>query len=184
MKIKKVRVLCETNYVMLKNADYKTLNNNEKNWAYLERKNKREAAVIIPLLKKSKEIILIKQFRVPLNNYVIEFPAGLIDEGESIEKAALRELKEETGYKGKVIHISSKLSSSAGISSEIIYMVVVDILGEPQSQNLEDSEDIEVLKIPLNLVEKELDYFSSKGFIIDAKVWTLLRVAKSLKKIL
>jgi ADP-ribose pyrophosphatase len=52
------------------------------------------------------EIVLQKQYRPPLNKVVIEIPAGLIDEGESAEQAALRELKEETGYVGKVVEVS------------------------------------------------------------------------------
>lgn len=49
------------------------------------------------------EIVLQKQWRAPLNKVVIEVPAGLVDEGESAEECALRELREETGYVGEVI---------------------------------------------------------------------------------
>lgn len=46
------------------------------------------------------EIVLQKQYRPPLDAVVIEVPAGLVDEGETAEEAAIRELKEETGYVG------------------------------------------------------------------------------------
>lgn len=52
------------------------------------------------------EIILQKQYRPPANQVMIEVPAGLIDEGETAEEAAVRELKEETGYVGKVTETS------------------------------------------------------------------------------
>lgn len=50
--------------------------------------------------------MLQKQFRPPLDKVVIEIPAGLIDEGETAEQAAIRELKEETGYVAEVLETS------------------------------------------------------------------------------
>lgn len=52
------------------------------------------------------EIVLQKQYRPPLDKVVIELPAGLIDEGETAEQAAIRELKEETGYVAEVLETS------------------------------------------------------------------------------
>lgn len=53
--------------------------------------------------KDGPKVLLEKQFRAPAGKIVIEFPAGLVDEGETVEQAALRELKEETGYVGEVM---------------------------------------------------------------------------------
>ena len=52
--------------------------------------------------------MIIVQYRPPVEAFCVEFPAGLIDEGESPEQAAVRELREETGYSGKVRSISRK----------------------------------------------------------------------------
>jgi len=59
----------------------------------------------VAILEKSggPEILLQKQYRPPIDKVCIEVPAGLVDEGESAETCAVRELKEETGYVGKVI---------------------------------------------------------------------------------
>lgn len=52
--------------------------------------------------RSGPEIVLQKQFRPPANQIMIEVPAGLVDEGETAEQSAVRELKEETGYVGKM----------------------------------------------------------------------------------
>lgn len=60
---------------------------------------------IVAMLQKltGTEVLLQKQFRPPIDKICIEFPAGLVDEGETPEEAALRELREETGYVGELI---------------------------------------------------------------------------------
>jgi 8-oxo-dGTP pyrophosphatase MutT (NUDIX family) len=52
------------------------------------------------------EVVLQKQYRPPLDKIVIELPAGLVDEGETAEEAAVRELREETGYVAEVLETS------------------------------------------------------------------------------
>lgn len=63
---------------------------------------------ILAILEKptGPEILLQKQFRPPLGQITIELPAGLVDEGESVQEAAVRELKEETGFVGTVSEVS------------------------------------------------------------------------------
>jgi 8-oxo-dGTP pyrophosphatase MutT (NUDIX family) len=79
-------------------TEFEDKHGNIKKWEYLER-SKDTKAVVINAYHKDK-IILVKQFRYPINMYnmySIEFPAGLIDDGETPESTAVRELLEETG---------------------------------------------------------------------------------------
>jgi len=76
--------------------------------------------VLDPLTQQTSapgpEILLQKQFRPPLDKTVIEIPAGLIDAGETVEQAAVRELKEETGYVGTVTESSPVMFNGRGHS--------------------------------------------------------------------
>jgi len=171
LKIQSIENLYQDKYIELKKSIYLDKSLKENQWVYIERTHHTKAAVVIPLLKETGEVILIKQYRVPLNQYVIEFPAGLIEGNEAPGFAGLRELEEETGYTGKVVSVSPPLSTSAGLTSENIYLVIVEISPDIKEQMLEDSEDIEVLKIKTSEAIPLLEKWSSEGFSIDSKVW-------------
>ena len=149
----------------------------ERKWESVERNASNGAVVIIATMKHSKEMILIRQYRPPVGNFIIEFPAGLIDNGETPETSALRELKEETGYTGTVISKSTPAHSSPGLSSEaIIYvkMLIDETLPEnlnPQT-DFDDSECIELIKTPINKLKSLIEQSINDGNSVDAKVLT------------
>jgi len=164
-------IIYNDKYVELRNAEYETTTGYKGNWVYIERSKKQKAAVIIPIIDGNK-ILLIKQYRIPVESFVIEFPAGLIEEGEDVRDAALRELEEETGFKGEIVDISQPLPTSPGLSSEEIYIVRINVGGKG-NKNLEDVEDIENIIIPLNELNVYLKNLEKNGFKIDSKVWAL-----------
>jgi len=67
--------------------------------------------------------MIILQYRPPVEATCVEFPAGLIDQGETPEKAAIRELKEETGFEGKVCQTSPMLSKQPGMTNEVMQVL-------------------------------------------------------------
>jgi ADP-ribose pyrophosphatase len=148
-----------------------------RSWENIKRTPDRGAAVIVAVLRPSNKLVLIRQFRPPADNYVIEFPAGLIDEGEDCRTSALRELKEETGYKGKIIKSTKPVYSSPGLTDETVSIVFVDIdENDPENINPESfneaTEDIQVHLVERNKLKEFLEERESAGDSIDAKLYT------------
>ena len=103
-KVKNIKTLSKTKYLSLYSADYTNKKGNLKNWIIASRKSledienkffnneedKIDAVVIIAKHVDEDKLVVIRQFRVPINDYVIELPAGLVDGSESFEEAVRR----------------------------------------------------------------------------------------------
>lgn len=99
----------EARWASLKLVKFVDETGKERSWEMAARKTRTAAGVdavaignVILHPSRPPSTVLVIQYRPPLDAYTVEWPAGLVDEGESLEVAALRELKEETGYSGKV----------------------------------------------------------------------------------
>ncbi|MHA2333523.1 MAG: NUDIX domain-containing protein [Candidatus Hodarchaeales archaeon] len=123
MKINKITNLHSSSWLSLKEASYTNKLGQDSTWQYVERVGNPVAVTMIVRSVNTGYILLIRQHRVPIDAEQIEFPAGLVDDGETIEEAALRELKEETGYEAKVEKISPLLPKSAGLTNEVTTLV-------------------------------------------------------------
>ena len=163
-KVKNIKTLSKNKYLSLYSADYTNKKGNLKNWIIASRKSledienkffnneedKIDAVVIIAKHVDEDKLVVIRQFRVPINDYVIELPAGLVDGSESFEEAVRRELKEETGL--DLIEIDreatkEKVYISVGMTDESIALVKCTCNGVVSQENLEEDEDIEVVML-------------------------------------
>jgi 8-oxo-dGTP pyrophosphatase MutT (NUDIX family) len=119
-------------------------------------------------------IVLVRQYRPAINGYTIEFPAGLLESGETSEEAALRELKEETGWHGEVTHMSSRLSVDPTCSSSIVRYATVKINGdsfENQSNPQPNKKEVvDLLMIPISELHDRLTRLNKEGHVIDSRV--------------
>jgi ADP-ribose pyrophosphatase len=93
-------------------------------WEYVERR-KASGIVAILAITDNRGLILVEQFRIPVNKRVIEIPAGLAgdiagNETETLAEAAKRELLEETGYEAQRMEYLTEGPASAGLSTEVI----------------------------------------------------------------
>lgn len=94
----------------LKLTTYTSADNKTRTWESAVRRTRPKNSLIdgvgiVAILEKpgGPELLLQKQYRPPIDSVCIEVPAGLVDEGETAETCAVRELKEETGYVGEVL---------------------------------------------------------------------------------
>ena len=93
------------------------------------------------------KVVLVRQYRYPLGGYVYEFPAGLVEPGEDIDAAAVREMYEETGLVFAPIAspFSRPYFSSVGMTDESCCLVFGRCQGTPTSIHQENTEDIQVV---------------------------------------
>ena len=113
-------------------------------------KDRADGVVIFSLYGKDQDrIVLVHQYRYPLDGYIYELPAGLVEDGESVSSAAVREMKEETGLELHTISSGAGFErpfySSAGMSDESCCMVFGTADGTVSQKGLEDTEQLDVV---------------------------------------
>jgi len=128
--------------------------------------------------QKKKQIALIVNYRPAVGKFVLELPAGLIEQGETCEAAGIRELKEETGLEGEFKSISPELLVDPWKSNENTKIIQAQIDGDsdvnsrPQ-QRLADDELIELIYFPIDNLLENLTAFCEKfNTGIDVKLYT------------
>ena len=146
-------------------------------WEYVSRARDIRAAVILAV--EDGHVLLVEQFRVPLDRVCIELPAGLIgdDDGgadESPEAAAGRELEEETGYLAAKIEIIGEFWSSPGMVSESFTLLRARGLTKVGPGGGTAGEDITVHRVALGELEEFLAARRAMGNAIDVRLLTLL----------
>lgn len=132
-------------------------------------------AVGIVAITDEKEVILIKQFRKPIEKVIWEIPAGKLEMGENPKDCAIRELKEETGYSAGNLKLIHKFFASPGFCNEKVYIFLATNL-TPGECNFDSDENIETYKVSL----EEVNEMILKNEIEDAKTSIGILLAKEL----
>lgn len=128
-------------------------------------------------VKDDGNVVMIKQFRKPIERDIIEVPAGKIEKGEDPMKTAVRELKEETGYTAGKVEFLSKFYPSVGYSQEALYIYLCTELTAGETE-FDDTEAIDMFEMPLDdlykmAVNGELE--DGKTLIAVMQAWAKLR---------
>ncbi len=145
------RLKTEGRFLRLEEAVFSDHEGNERTWEVASRRNNQAAVLMVPILRPSGRYVLIEQYRPPMDAYVLEFPAGLVDPGEEPARTAQRELREETGYRGRVVWLGEPACSSPGMTDEQVILAFVDIdETQPDNRNPEPQpEEGEHIRIHL-----------------------------------
>ncbi len=150
----------------------------DRHWEYVSRVNSSGAGFIIAVTEQ-RELLLVEQYRLPLQARTLELPAGMIgDEDafrtESIEASTLRELEEETGYRGADAEVLVSGPVAAGLSSELLHLVRIRGLRRVGDGGGVEGEDITVHRVPLTQVDGWLRERIAAGRLIDSRIYAAL----------
>jgi len=146
-------------------------------WEFVSRSNASGVVALIAVTDQ-RELVLVEQFRIPINSTVIELPAGLVgdltERDEPVLLAAQRELLEETGFEAAHLEVLMTCPSSAGMSDEVITFVLARGLKRVSAGGGDSSEDITVHVVPLVEVDRWLEDRRRGDTPQDPKIFTAL----------
>ncbi len=125
-------------------------NEDESGLMITTHENVADGVAVFALYGENKDkVVLIRQYRYPVDTYVYEFPAGLCEKGEDYHESAVREMHEETGLDFKPLSVDDMYEkprlTSAGMTDESVAMVYGYADGTITDKYQEDSEEIQVI---------------------------------------
>lgn len=134
-----------------------------------------DGAVVIAAITPDGKVPMVKQYRKAAEKAVLELPAGKLEENEDPKEAALRELKEETGYTASTVDYVNSFYSSIGYSEELLHLYIARDL-TPGETDFDDNEAIDIYEYTLD----ELISMVMDQSIEDAKTIVGIFMLKSL----
>ncbi|CQR46752.1 ADP-ribose pyrophosphatase [Paraliobacillus sp. PM-2] len=141
---------------------------------------KHPGAVAVIAVTDTNKLLMVEQYRKPLNKSIMEIPAGKLEPGEEPVITAKRELEEETGYTTKTLEYVTSFYTTPGFSNELLYVYFTDELTRlEEKKQLDEDEFVAVHEISLSEAEKLL----TEQEIHDAKTaYALLYVKERINE--
>jgi ADP-ribose pyrophosphatase len=130
-------------------------------------------ACIVPVTAEGK-IVLLTQFRYPVQKTTLEIPAGKLDHNEDPFLCAKRELEEETGYRSDNITKLGEILTTPGFCTEVLHLYIAKdlVAGEPRREDGEQGMEL------FEYTFDEIDEMIKKGTLVDAKTICAVYMAK------
>ncbi len=154
----------------------------ERGWEFLHRPGV-SGIVILVAVTPAGGLLLVDQWRQPVGARVIELPAGLAgdvagQEHEPLERAARRELVEETGWDADSFELLGRCVPSPGATSEVVTYYAARGLRRVGDGGGDEHEDIVVAEVPLPELDAWLRAREAEGRLLDMKLWAGLELAR------
>ncbi len=169
------KIVYEGKWLSVYESIYEAKDGRATVWESIRRKRSSVGVIVVAKLIHSKQVILIKQYRPAIEGYILSFPAGL---GFNDPQQALVELKEETGYTGKIVDVSPVLKTGASLIDDNALIVCVEV-DEHAAENvnpkqaLEAGEDIEVILVHPTKAKELIFMLEKQKVHIAANLWYL-----------
>ena len=133
-------------------------------------KGRREVAIhpggaVVVAITDENKIVMVKQFRYPFQEWVLELPAGKLDDNEDPQNCASRELTEETGYTAENISKLGHIYTTPGFCNEILHIYLAENLKPGDHDREEGEEGMEVHEYSIEEIKQKI----ADGQIVDAK---------------
>lgn len=180
MKKLKEQIVYQGKWLSVLESHYENKKGEAIIWESILRSRSTVGVVAFAKLKPSNRFILIKQFRPAINGYVIGLPAGLsFDDPQQ----ALNELKEETGYTGKIVSVSPILKTGSTITNESGRIICIEVDERKKEnkhpvQHLEPGEDITVHLVSKSSALRFLKKEMKMGTQVSSNLWYLFGIQR------
>ena len=154
------------------NISYLDKNGKKRNWEVCSRKGKEDlerelfdkicipdAVMIVATHEDTNELVVLKEFRISINDYIYSFPAGIIEENENLFDAAKREFKEETGMDIIEFDYSRGIKprySSVGLTNEKVSIIDAKCKGNSDQYMKGDNEEGQIMLIDVEEAKRIL----------------------------
>jgi ADP-ribose pyrophosphatase len=174
----------DAKWVALKKVDFVDQTGTSRSWEIAVRKTTSRSGVdavamgnIFVHPSKPPATMLVIQYRPPVGKYTVEWPAGLVDEHETPEEAAVREMREETGYEGKILESGPVVASDPGLTNATLKLLMVEVRLKNEDdimpdQKLDEGELIERVMVPLSeLYDRLMKWAADDKFMIAGKLF-------------